>query len=114
MMPTSPTTLTADSTDRPTDSSRSSGASGKCPECGSRLSGGACPACALGFLLNGGGPDDNEEAAQQRVEENVEFGRYTLKQKLAAGGMGVVYVADDRKLKRTVALKMIRGSTFAD
>jgi len=61
----------------------------------------------------GGGPAD-EESLPRRVEENVEFGRYTLKEKLAAGGMGVVYVAEDRKLKRTVALKMIRGSTFAD
>ena len=83
-----------------------------CPDCGARLSAGACAACSLGFLL-GGGPA-YEEAAERRVEENVEFGRYTLKQRLAAGGMGVVYVAEDRKLKRTVALKMIRGSTFAD
>ena len=114
-MPTSPTSPASDSSVRPPASSRSSGDSAKCPECGARLSAGACPACALGFLLNGGEPgEDFEEVTQRRVEENVEFGRYTLKHKIAAGGMGVVYVAEDKKLKRTVALKMIRGSTFAD
>ena len=88
-----------------------------CPVCGARLSAGACPACALGLLLGGGSEpevDEEEVALHRVVEENVEFGRYTLKQRLAAGGMGVVYVAEDNKLKRTVALKMIRGSTFAD
>ncbi len=114
-MPTSPTSPASDSSVRPPVSSRSSGESAQCPECGARLSAGACPACALGFLLNGGEPgEDSEESVQRRVEENVEFGRYTLKHKIAAGGMGVVYVAEDKKLKRTVALKMIRGSTFAD
>lgn len=109
-MPTSPA---PDSSDRPASKEpRSSPSRAQCPECGARLSGGACPACALGFLLHGGPVD--EEALERRVEENVEFGRYTLKHKLAAGGMGVVYVAEDLKLKRTVALKMIRGSTFAD
>ena len=113
-MPTCPTSPAASSPVHTPDSSRGSGASARCPECGGRLTSGACPACALGFLLHGGGPDDDEAAAARGVEENVAFGRYTLKHKLAAGGMGVVYVAEDQKLKRTVALKMIRGSTFAD
>lgn len=108
-MPTSPA---PDSSDRPTSNDSRSTSPAQCPECGAGLSKGACPACALGFLLDGGPVD--EAALERRVEENVEFGRYTLKHKLAAGGMGVVYVAEDRKLRRTVALKMIRGSTFAD
>jgi WD40 repeat protein len=94
-------------------SSAAGSTSAVCPGCGTKLSGGACPACALGFLLHGS-DDPDPDRLDRRVEENVEFGRYTLKHKLAAGGMGIVYVAEDRKLKRTVALKMIRGSTFAD
>ncbi|HEX2747898.1 MAG TPA: serine/threonine-protein kinase, partial [Verrucomicrobiales bacterium] len=91
-----------------------------CPDCGTNLSGGACPACALQFLLTGGGTEgdgvEEEPSPAVPVEagSSIEFGRYTLKQRLASGGMGVIYMAEDRKLKRTVALKMIRGSTFAN
>jgi WD40 repeat protein/tRNA A-37 threonylcarbamoyl transferase component Bud32 len=40
-------------------------------------------------------------------------GDYELIEKLARGGMGVVYRAWDNRLQRTVALKMIRGSQLA-
>lgn len=82
-----------------------------CLDCGGTLSSGVCPACAFGQLLS------NSGAIPQRAEEapiDVEFGRYVLKERLAAGGMGIVYAAEDKHLKRTVALKMIRGFTFAN
>lgn len=40
-------------------------------------------------------------------------GHFRLLARLGAGGMGTVYEAEDTKLGRTVALKMIRASRFA-
>lgn len=79
-----------------------------CPDCGTALSAGACPACALRDLLFAPAAEAPEEDA------GTVFGRYVLKRKIAAGGMGVVYEAADQKLKRTVALKLIRGAMFAN
>ena len=85
-----------------------------CADCGAPLSAGACPACAFQQLLQGGPTSEDEDVAMDEMEALAQQGRYTLKRRLAAGGMGVVYEAEDHKLKRTVALKMIRGSTFAN
>ncbi|HWB02724.1 MAG TPA: WD40 repeat domain-containing serine/threonine-protein kinase [Verrucomicrobiales bacterium] len=91
----------------------------QCCECGNPLASSVCPVCSLGLLLEGSLEGDLEALPARDEEvpgnpESIEFGRYTLKRRLASGGMGVVYEAEDRKLKRPVALKMIRGSTFAD
>ncbi|MEZ5329178.1 MAG: WD40 repeat domain-containing serine/threonine protein kinase [Verrucomicrobiales bacterium] len=81
-----------------------------CPDCGRALSEGVCVACAFGGLLRISGTPGGDGVQSS----DIDFGRYRLRQRLAAGGMGVVYSAEDRQLKRTVALKMIRGSTFAN
>ena len=78
-----------------------------CSTCGASLTRGVCAACALGDLLPKG------ETRTPSSSLNADFGRYLLKKKIAAGGMGIVYRAEDQQLKRTVALKMVKGSTFA-
>jgi serine/threonine protein kinase len=46
---------------------------------------------------------------QPRLEVGREIGRYRVLGALGAGGMGEVYLAEDRELSRRVAIKLLGG-----
>lgn len=69
---------------------------------------------SVGFLAQPAGKIDLTELAS--VGEPMigkTFGQYTIRDVLGRGGMGVVYLAEQDRPRRTVALKLIRSSYFA-
>src|SRR6187549_2397992 len=48
------------------------------------------------------------------VTTNTKLGRYEIRSKIGEGGMGEVYLAQDMKLDRHVAIKFLSGNSTTD
>ena len=74
-----------------------------------------CPVCGLcdDAAAQVCREDQHELTLTLPVERTIE-GRYRLERLLGKGGMGAVYRAQDLRLQRQVAVKIITGSLFGD
>src|SRR6266508_3045518 len=48
------------------------------------------------------------------LDAGTKLGRYEIRSKIGAGGMGEVYLASDTKLQRSVALKILLSEVAVD
>jgi serine/threonine-protein kinase len=69
---------------------------------------------AAGLVLLAGRRNDDGQAAAAPARDSDRLGPFRLLGTLGAGGMGVVYKAEDTSLDRLVALKRMRDEIAAD
>jgi WD40 repeat protein/serine/threonine protein kinase len=85
-----------------------------CPACGSELApdapAGLCTKCIFEQMLASPARDQSKSGARSLPRP---FGNYELLEKIASGGMGVVYKARQVALNRLVALKVITAAKSA-
>ena len=48
------------------------------------------------------------------IAAGTRLGRYEIRSQIGVGGMGEVYLAEDTKLERTVALKILPADVASD
>lgn len=90
-----------------------SSSSPSCPVCGTRLErDGICLACLLNEGIDAAGEPPKEPRSMLGVLPR-KFAGHRLEREIAGGGMGVVFEAVDLRLKRRVAMKVIRNAQFA-
>ncbi len=58
-------------------------------------------------------PPPGEAAGDAELRPGAEVGRYVIRRRVGDGGMGVVYEARDPLLQRRLAVKVLRGDTWA-
>lgn len=86
-----------------------------CPVCSARLErDDVCLVCLLQEGLEADHLTGTVPAPPERfLTLPCEFGGYRLVREIASGGMGIVYEAEGLKLRRVVAMKVVRNAHFA-
>ncbi len=64
--------------------------------------------------MSGNFEDNDRTESFVPLTKGTKVGHYTIVNKIGAGGMGEVYLAQDTRLKRRVALKFMPGRLASD